>query len=90
LTALTVLLVDDGLATGASMRAAATAVRSLGAATVVCAVPVAPSGAAAELREVADDVVCAHTSPDFRSVGQHYDNFGETTDAEVTAALIRD
>ncbi|MDQ1704558.1 MAG: putative phosphoribosyl transferase [Frankiaceae bacterium] len=89
LTGLTVLLVDDGLATGASMRAAAVAVRRLGATTVVCAVPVAPAGAKAELSDVADDVVCAHTPSDFRSVGQHYDDFAETTDAEVTAALAR-
>jgi predicted phosphoribosyltransferase len=83
----TVVIVDDGLATGATMRVAAIAVRRLGAATVICAAPVAPSSAPALLADVADDVVTVDLPDAFGAVGQFYDDFGETTDDEVRSAL---
>lgn len=85
----TVVIVDDGLATGATMRAAAVAVRRLGAATVVCAAPVAPASAPQLLADVADDVVAVVLPADFAAVGQFYDDFRPTTDDEVRAALAR-
>jgi len=83
----TVIVVDDGLATGATMRAAAVAVRRLGASTVVCATPVAPTQTLAALADVADDVVAAFSTPNFGSVGSFYDDFTQTTDDEVRACL---
>jgi putative phosphoribosyl transferase len=84
----TVILIDDGLATGASMRVAVHAVRSGGAARVVVAVPVAPADTCEMLRSEADEVVCAETPSDFRAVGQWYRDFSQTTDDEV-AMLLR-
>jgi putative phosphoribosyl transferase len=83
----TVLLVDDGLATGASMRAAVAAVRKLGPASVVVAVPVAPAAACRQLAADADDVVCLSAPDWFGAVGQFYDDFSETTDEEVRRLL---
>jgi predicted phosphoribosyltransferase len=83
----TVILVDDGLATGATMRAAAVAARAGGAARVVVAVPVAPSGAGAALRVDADEVLIAATPWAFQAVGQWYDDFSATSDDEVRALL---
>jgi predicted phosphoribosyltransferase len=83
----TVILVDDGLATGATMRAAAIAARAAGAARMVVAVPVAPAGTEALLRRDADEVVCAATPWPFQAVGQWYDDFSPTTDDEVRALL---
>ncbi|MGY1607446.1 phosphoribosyltransferase [Geodermatophilus sp. SYSU D00700] len=85
LTGRTVVLVDDGLATGATMRAALAAVRGAGAAAVVVAVPVGPPALCAELE--ADEVVCLVTPQPFGAVGRWYDDFGQTTDDEVRAAL---
>lgn len=81
------LLADDGLATGASARAGVAVARSLGAARVVVAVPVASADAAAQLAEEADAVVCAWQPPDFGAVSRFYDDFGQVADAEVTALL---
>jgi predicted phosphoribosyltransferase len=81
------LLVDDGLATGATMRAAAGATRALGAAQVVCAVPVSPPGVAATFADVCDIFIAAVDAEHFRAVGQFYDDFGQTTDDEVCACL---
>ncbi len=83
----TVLLVDDGLATGASMRAAVTAVRAHAPAAVVVAVPVASRASAARLAQAADDVVCLSTPSPFFSVGESYDDFGQTTDTAVVDLL---
>lgn len=83
----TVLVVDDGLATGASMRAALSAVRSLGPARLVVAVPVAPRGIEDQFRDLADEVVCVSRPADFRAVGAHYRHFGQTGDAEVQSLL---
>ncbi len=79
----TVILVDDGLATGASMQAAVQAVRALGPAAVVVAVPVGAAATCARLRRYADDVVCVATPEPFRAVSSWYDDFSQTTDEEV-------
>ena len=82
-----VVLVDDGLATGATMRAAVLAVRALAPRSIVVAVPVGAEPTCAALREVADAVVCVHSPADFRAVGWWYDDFTQTSDEEVRAAL---
>lgn len=83
----TAILVDDGLATGATMRAAAVAARAAGAARVVVAVPLAPAGAESALRRYADEVVVAAFPWPFQAVGQWYDDFSATGDDEVCALL---
>jgi putative phosphoribosyl transferase len=83
----TVIVVDDGLATGASMRAAVTALRSLRPAKIVVAVPVAPIETAEEFADIADDFVCIETPRDFHSVGWWYRDFDQTQDDEVRALL---
>jgi predicted phosphoribosyltransferase len=85
----TVILVDDGLATGASMRAAAEGVRRQGAAKVVVAVPVAAADTCQELQSVADEVVCLYTPEPFHAVGIWYADFSETSDDEVRTLLSR-
>jgi predicted phosphoribosyltransferase len=82
-----VILVDDGLATGSTLRAAVLAVRRLHPARVVVAVPVGAWQTCQELRDVADDVVCAFTPEPFRAVGLWYADFSQTTDAEVRQLL---
>ena len=86
----TVLLVDDGLATGSTMRAAAAALRSLGASRLVVAVPVAPRESCDAMREVVDEVICAMIPERFRAVGEWYEDFSQTTDEEVSALLRSD
>jgi predicted phosphoribosyltransferase len=83
----TVIIVDDGLATGASMQAAVMALRSRRPAAIVVAVPVASSTACADIRRIADVCVCLRTPEPFFGVGQWYANFGQTTDDEVRALL---
>ena len=83
----TVIVVDDGLATGATMRAAVTAVRGADAAFVVAAAPVGAAGACRELAEVADLVVCPRQPDPFRAVGEHYRDFAQLRDADVLAQL---
>lgn len=83
----TAILVDDGLATGATMRAAAVAARAAGAARVVVAVPLAPAGAETALRPYADEVVVATFPWPFQAVGQWYDDFSATGDDEVCELL---
>jgi putative phosphoribosyl transferase len=83
----TAILVDDGLATGASMRAAIEALRRLGPSRTVVAVPVAPAESCAELRNEVDEVVCLQTPHPFEAVGIWYDDFSQTTDDEVRALL---
>jgi putative phosphoribosyl transferase len=85
----TVILVDDGLATGSTMRAAAAALRSLGAARLVAAVPVAPRESCDAMREVVDDVVCARIPERFLAVGEWYEDFSQTSDEEVSELLRR-
>lgn len=81
----TAILVDDGLATGASAAVAVTVARRLGAASVVLAVPVAPPDSLARLARLADEVVCPFTPARFGAVGRFYADFEQVTDAEVIA-----
>jgi predicted phosphoribosyltransferase len=83
----TVILVDDGLATGATMLAAIAALRKLGPARIVVAVPVAAPETCEAMAGAADEVVCAVTPQPFHAVGLWYDNFAQTTDDEVRALL---
>jgi predicted phosphoribosyltransferase len=85
----TVILVDDGLATGSSMRAAVAALRRQGPARLVVAVPVGAPETCAEFQDVADEVVCARTPEPFYAVGLWYDDFTQTTDEEVRDLLER-
>ena len=87
LTGRTVVLVDDGLATGATMRAAVEVVRRQQPAVVVVAVPVGSAATCAELAAQVDDVVCLTTPSMFRAVGQAYGDFAPTGDDDVRAAL---
>jgi putative phosphoribosyl transferase len=87
LTGKTVVLVDDGLATGATMRAAARAVRQRQPARLIIAVPVAAESTCREMEAEADEVVCAVIPEAFFGVGQFYENFGQTTDEEVRTLL---
>ncbi|MEU0134746.1 phosphoribosyltransferase family protein [Streptomyces sp. NPDC006296] len=84
-----VIVVDDGVATGATARAACRVVRAQGAAYVVLAVPVASPDAATELRRDADEVVCLSTPSLFSAVGEWYRDFSQTSDAEVISLLTR-
>ena len=83
----TVILIDDGLATGSTMRAAAEALRAEGASRLVAAVPVAPKETCESLRAVVDEVVCAVTPVPFHAVGEWYEDFTQTTDEEVRQLL---
>jgi putative phosphoribosyl transferase len=85
----TAILVDDGLATGSTMRAAVEALRQEGAARVVVAVPIAPPETCDAFREIVDDIVCARTPEPFYSVGLWYEDFSQTTDEEVRELLER-
>ncbi|MGH9264942.1 MAG: phosphoribosyltransferase [Acidimicrobiales bacterium] len=84
-----VVVVDDGLATGSTMRAAVAALRAQGPARIVVAVPVGAAETCRELAAEADEVVCAHTPVGFHAVGQWYDDFSETTDDDIRAVLAR-
>jgi predicted phosphoribosyltransferase len=85
----TVILVDDGLATGSTMRAAVQALRAQRPTSIVVAVPVGAPETCEALRAVADDVVCVETPEPFRAVGLWYEDFAQTTDDEVHALLDR-
>ena len=85
----TVILVDDGVATGATMKVAIHAARSGGASRVVVAVPVAAPSSLQELEAEADEVVCLDAPESFYAVGQAYENFDQVTDEEVCAILDR-
>ncbi|MER8072168.1 alpha/beta family hydrolase [Streptomyces sp. NPDC094034] len=87
LTGRTVVIVDDGIATGSTASAACQVARARGAAQVVLAIPVAPPGAVAELSGEADEVVCLYSPDYFGSVGQWYTDFSQTSDAEVIELL---
>ena len=83
----TVILVDDGLATGSTMRAAVATLRAMAAGRVVAAVPVAPPETCDALREVVDEMVCLLTPDPFLAVGAWYEDFSETSDETVRALL---
>ena len=85
----TAILVDDGLATGSTMRAAARAVSQQGPRAIVVAVPVAAAQTCDEFRDEVDEVVCALTPEPFYAVGVWYDDFTQTTDDEVRDLLHR-
>ena len=85
----TVVVVDDGVATGATARAACEVVRARGAARVVLAVPVGPARVDEAFRGVADAVVCPHQPGGFRAIGGYYADFAQLTDADVLAILQR-
>lgn len=85
----TAIVVDDGLATGATMEAAVRALRSLDAERIVVAVPVASIEARERIAAVADEVLCLQTPPFFSAVGQWYERFDQTEDEEVRELLAR-
>jgi predicted phosphoribosyltransferase len=85
----TVLLVDDGIATGSTMRAAISALRQLGASRIVVATPTGSSEALRQMRSEADEVISVFSPEKFHSVGEWYEDFTQTTDAEVRACLAR-
>ena len=82
-----VIVVDDGLATGATMIAALHALRQRAPQKLVCAVPVAPPDTVEKVREHADEVVCLYAPENFQAVGQFYADFGQVEDDEVIALL---
>ena len=82
-----VIIVDDGVATGSTMKAAVASVRKRGAKIVVIAVPVGPASTIQELKKDADNVVCLHTPEPFYSIGQFYEDFTQTSDEEVAELL---
>lgn len=84
-----VVVVDDGLATGATMQVAVEAIRSQDPAEVIVAIPVASPEAVKRIDAQADRVVCPLVPPSFRSVGEHYDDFVQVTDGEVIRLLAR-
>lgn len=83
----TVIIVDDGIATGATVRAALKAVRRQNPSRLVLAVPVAPADALAELRGDVDEIVCLSTPEFFYAIGAHYQDFTQVSDAEVVQQL---
>ena len=85
----TVILVDDGLATGSTMRAAVSAVRLLKPSRIVVAVPVAAPATRDALAREVDEIVCVATPDPFQAVGRFYDDFAQTSDAEVHDLLER-
>lgn len=84
-----IILVDDGLATGASMRAAVEALRQMKPASILVAVPVGSRDTCDQLRSLADEVICGNTPEPFFAVGTWYSNFQQTTDDEVRQLLER-
>ena len=84
-----VMLVDDGLATGATMRAAVKALRQSGAAKIVVAVPVGPPDTCREIAQEADETICLSTPEFFQAVGQHYQDFSQTSDDDVRKLLTK-
>ena len=84
-----VILVDDGLATGATMRAAVKALRQRDVAKIVVAVPVGPPDTCREVEDEADETVCLSMPDFFQAVGQYYEDFSQTSDEEVRELLAR-
>ncbi|HXH04752.1 MAG TPA: phosphoribosyltransferase [Candidatus Competibacteraceae bacterium] len=83
----TVIVVDDGIATGATMRTALRAVRNAGAAKIIVATPLAPEDTLELLRAEADEVICLSSPTPFIAIGMHYADFTQVEDAEVLALL---
>jgi putative phosphoribosyl transferase len=82
-----VILIDDGLATGATMRAAVKALRQSGVAKIIVAVPVGPPDTCREIEEQADETICLSTPAFFQAVGQYYEDFSQTSDEDVRELL---
>jgi len=82
-----VIIVDDGIATGSTMKAALASVRKSGAKTVVIAIPVGPQSTITELKKQADRVVCLYTPEPFYAIGEFYEDFAQTEDGEVMELL---
>ena len=87
LKGLDVIIVDDGIATGSTMKAALASVKNRGASTVTVAVPVGPPSTIKELKKQADRVVCLYAPEYFQAIGQFYTDFNQTTDEEVIQLL---
>ncbi|MCW3998860.1 MAG: phosphoribosyltransferase [Candidatus Bathyarchaeota archaeon] len=87
LTGRDVIVVDDGIATGSTMKAALASVKNRGAASVTVAVPVGPPSTIQELKQLADRVVCLYTPEYFQAIGQFYRDFNQTSDEEVIGLL---
>ena len=85
----TIILIDDGIATGASVYAAISALRQMKPAKLVLAVPVAPASTCAWLRPEVDQLICVHAPEEFYAVGQFYDSFPQVEDDEVRDLLRR-
>jgi putative phosphoribosyl transferase len=85
----TVILVDDGIATGASTRAAIVALRQLKPASIVLATPIAPAFTCMRLRREVDSLMCLDTPENFRAIGEFYEDFSQVSDDEVTTLLQR-
>ena len=83
------ILIDDGLATGSTMRAAVTALRGQAPARIVVAVPIGAPATCAEFQQIADECICALTPEPFRAVGLWYEDFAQTSDDEVRELLDR-
>lgn len=83
----TLVVVDDGLATGSTARAALQTLRHRGAGRLILAVPVAPRDTLAAMRQVVEEVVCLHAPVDFGAVGAYYDDFSPTSESEVASLL---
>ncbi len=83
----TAIIIDDGLATGATMRAAIASLRQAGAAQIIAAVPVGASSTCRKIEQEADELVCLHAPEPFYGVGQWYTDFSQTSDEEVLALL---
>ena len=82
-----VVVVDDGIATGSTMKAALASVKKQGAASVIVAIPVGPPSTIQELRRQADNVICLYMPEYFQAIGQFYSNFDQTSDEEVIELL---
>lgn len=83
-----VVIVDDGIATGSTMKAAVASVRMRGAKTILVAVPVGPFSSIEELKREADNVICLYTPEPFHAIGQFYEDFTQTSDEEVRRLLM--
>jgi putative phosphoribosyl transferase len=86
-SAKTVIIIDDGLATGSSMKAAISALKRQGPASITVAVPVAEAGVCNNFKQIVDDVICVKTPVNFRAVGMWYEDFTQTSDQEVIDLL---
>lgn len=83
----TIVIIDDGLATGATMRVAIASLRQAGAARIIVAVPVGVASTCGKIGKEADEFICLHALESFYGVGQWYSNFSQTSDEDVLALL---